>query len=278
MSAIVRALVITGFGINCEEEMAAAWSLAGAQPRIVHLNEVLSGQVELRDYQVLSLPGGFSFGDDLGSGKVLANKLRFAPLPSGRTLLEEIRGFLNAGGYIIGICNGFQALVKMGLLPDVGGRQEQELTLTTNKSGVFEDRWVHCKVRPGTHTPFLQGLDVIPLPVRHGEGRLLMRDPKLRARVEAWGLNCMSYCTPEGEPTSAYPANPNGSDLDCAALTDATGQILGMMPHPEAFLSLYNHPDWPVLRRKNRDISEDGAGLLIFRNLVEHLKRQGAQA
>jgi phosphoribosylformylglycinamidine (FGAM) synthase-like amidotransferase family enzyme len=278
MSVRVNALVITGFGINCEEEMAAAWRLAGATARIVHLNEVLSGAVDIHAFQVLSLPGGFSFGDDLGSGKVLANKIRFAPLPSGRTLLQEIRGFLDAGGFIIGICNGFQALVKMGLLPDVGGEQKQEVTLTTNKSGIFEDRWVHCKVRPGTHTPFLKGLDVIALPVRHGEGRLLLRDPVLRAYVIDGGLNCMSYCTPTGNPTSEYPANPNGADLDCAALTDTTGQVLGMMPHPEAFLSLYNHPDWPALRRRDREIDEAGTGLIIFRNLVEHLQGTGAQA
>jgi phosphoribosylformylglycinamidine synthase len=276
MSASIHALVITGFGINCEEEMAAAWRLAGAQARIVHLNEVLSGRVDVHEYQVISLPGGFSFGDDLGSGKVLANKIRFAPLPSGRTLLEEIRAFLAAGGYIIGICNGFQALVKMGLLPDIGGEQAQEVTLTTNKSGIFEDRWVHCKVRPDTHTPFLKGLDVIPLPVRHGEGRLLMPSDDIRARIVADGLDCMAYCTPDGEPTHSYPADPNGSDLGCAALTDRTGQVLGMMPHPEAFLSLYNHPDWPAMRRKNPHIDEDGAGLLIFRNLVAHLQGRGA--
>ncbi len=274
MSAVVNALVITGFGINCEEEMAAAWTLAGAVPRIVHLNEVLAGSVDIHAYQVLSLPGGFSFGDDLGSGKVLANKMRFAPLPSGKTLLQEIRAFLDAGGFIIGICNGFQALVKMGLLPDVGGEQTQEVTLTTNKSGIFEDRWVHCKVKADTHTPFLKGLDLIPLPVRHGEGRLLVRDPVLRAYIVDGGLNCLAYCDADGELTGEYPADPNGSDLHCAGLTDSTGQVLGMMPHPEAFLSLYNHPDWPALRRKDRDISEDGAGLLIFRNLVEHI--QGA--
>ena len=271
MTRLVRALVITGFGINCEEEMAAAWELAGARATIVHLNEVLAGAVSVHDFEVLSLPGGFSFGDDLGSGKVLANKIRFAPLPSGRPLLDEIRDFLAHGGFVIGICNGFQALVKTGLLPDVGGDQRQEVTLTTNKSGIFEDRWVHCRVRPDTHTPFLAGIDIIALPVRHGEGRLLVRDPVLRERVVERGLDCMAYCTPEGEPTGEYPANPNGSDLHCAALTDATGQVLGMMPHPEAFLSLYNHPDWPALRRRQPELSEEGAGLRIFRNLVEHL-------
>lgn len=272
MTRPVRALVITGFGINCEEEMAAAWELAGARATIVHLNEVLAGSVSIQDFEVLSLPGGFSFGDDLGSGKVLANKIRFAPLPSGRALLDEIRDFLGKGGFIIGICNGFQALVKAGLLPDIGAEQRQELTLTTNRSGIFEDRWVHCKVRPDTHTPFLRGLDLIALPVRHGEGRLLVRDPALRERIVEHGLDCMAYCTPEGELTGEYPANPNGSDLHCAALTDRSGQVLGMMPHPEAFLSIYNHPDWPALRRKHPEMPEEGAGLRIFRNLVDHLQ------
>ncbi len=268
----VRALVITGFGINCEEEMAAAWRLAGASATIVHLNEVLAGTVSIHDFHVISLPGGFSFGDDLGSGKVLANKIRFAPLPSGRTLLAEIRDFLDRGFFIIGICNGFQALVKMGLLPNVGGEQRQEVTLTTNKSGIFEDRWVHCRVRKPTSTPFLKGIDVIPLPVRHGEGRLLLRDPAVLAEVVKHGLNCMAYCTPEGDLTGEYPADPNGSDLHCAALCDRSGQVLGMMPHPEAFLSLYNHPDWPALRRFDPDLPEQGVGLRIFQNLVHHLQ------
>ncbi len=266
-----RALVLAGFGINCQEETAAAWNMAGAQARVVHMNDLLQGHVSLRDFQVFTLPGGFSFGDDLGSGKVLANKFRFQRMPSGGTLESELRFHVERGGYVLGICNGFQALVKMGLLPGLepGG---QQATLTHNLSGRFEDRWVHCKVDPATHSPFLRGLDMLHLPVRHAEGRLLLRDESTRRAVLEQHLCCMEYCDAGGVSTRTYPANPNGSQLNCAALCDPSGRILGMMPHPEAFLSLYNHPDWPSLKRANPHISQDGQGLVIFRNLVANLE------
>lgn len=266
----VRALVLTGFGINCEEEMAAAYRLAGAEATIVHLNDVFLEKVTIHDYDILNFPGGFSFGDDLGSGKVLANKLKYKSLSSGRSLMDEIHRFLAQGKYILGICNGFQALVKMGLLPNLDEKAEQEVTLTRNDSGRFEDRWVTCRVSRGTRTPFLKGLDLIDLPVRHGEGKLVIPEARMAAIVER-NLNCMSYVDDTGEPTGTYPANPNGSDLHCAGMVDTTGHILGMMPHPEAYLSLYNHPDWGGRRRRNPGISEDGEGLAIFRNIVSHI-------
>ncbi len=266
-----RALVLTGFGINCEEELAAAWRLAGANARIAHLNEVFLGRVLLDDFQVVNLPGGFSFGDDLGSGKALANKLRYKRLPDGRSLLQALRRHRDRGGYLLGICNGFQVLVKLGLLPDSQGLGEQEVTLTTNRSGRFEDRWVRCRVEPGTGTPFLRGQDLIELPVRHGEGRLLLRDDGVRQRILQGGLCCLRYCDAQGAPTCQYPLDPNGSDLHCAGLCDPSGRVLGMMPHPEAFLSLYNHPNWPALKRRDPGISEDGQGLTVFRSLVAEL-------
>jgi phosphoribosylformylglycinamidine synthase len=268
----VRALVISGLGINCEEEMAAAWRLAGAVPTTVHLNALLAGEVGLADFSVLSLPGGFSFGDDLGSGKVLANRLRFRPRPGGGTLLDEIRAFLAGGGYILGICNGFQALVKLGLLPGLDPGGVQQVSLTANASGRFEDRWVHCRVLDHNPSPFLRGIGVIALPVRHGEGRLVIRDPAVQAEIVARGLACMAYCTPEGELTDHYPDNPNGAALSCAALCDPSGQVLGMMPHPEAFLTRFHHPDWPRRARLDPAAGEEGQGQAIFRNLVAHLE------
>jgi phosphoribosylformylglycinamidine synthase len=271
----VRSLVLTGFGINCEEEMAAAYRLAGADAEVAHINQVFSGETRLGDYQIMNLPGGFSFGDDLGSGKVLANKLKYRRLASGWSFSEELQRFLDEGGYVLGVCNGFQALVKMGLLPNVSGRTEQEVSLARNDSGRFEDRWVRCKVTGATRSPFLAGLDSIELPVRHGEGKLVIGRAELREEILRQGLNCLTYCGEDGQPASGYPANPNGSELACAGLTDTTGQVLGIMPHPEGYLSTYNHPDWPARKRAGPGLGDEGAGLGLFRNIVARVEGRG---
>ena len=270
----VKALIITGFGINCEEEMAAAYRLAGAEASIVHLNDILVEGFSIHDFDILNFPGGFSFGDDIASGKVLANKILYKQLPSGNTFIEEMRKFLDAGKYILGICNGFQVLVKMGLLPDIGGDLTQEVTLTRNDSGKFEDRWCSCKVSSDSRSPFLKGIETIHVPVRHGEGKLIIKDENVRKHILDNSLNCLSYADANGNSTAEYPANPNGSELNCAGLTDISGQILGMMPHPEAFLSLYNHPNWGQLKRRNPKISEEGQGLKLFRNIVTHIEQK----
>jgi len=268
----VKALVITGFGINCEEEMAAAYKLVGAEAEIYHLNDIFNGITSIHDFDVLNFPGGFSFGDDLGSGKVLANKMKYKKMNSSKTLLEEINIFLNKGKFILGICNGFQFLVKMGLLPNTKGNFDQEVTLTRNNSAKYEDRWIYLKKNPNCKTPFLKDIDVIPCPVRHGEGKLIIKDKGIKTEILNQNMNALSYCDSKGKITSEYPLNPNGADLDCAALTDPSGQVLGMMPHPEAYLSLYNHPNWGQLKRQNPNISEDGYGLKIFMNIVKYIK------
>ncbi len=268
---MVHALILTGFGINCEEEFAAAYRLAGAEATIVHLNQVLHGQVSIHDFDILNFPGGFSFGDDLGSGVVLANKLRYRQNgPDGRTLLAEMKQFITDGKFVFGICNGFQVLVKLGLLPNLGGNVMPEVTLTHNASGRYEDRWVTLRVNPLSNTPFLQGIDTLEVPVRHGEGRLVIPDATTQAAIEAAGLNCLTYADSDGGATDVYPFNPNGAALNCAGLTDTTGQIFGLMPHPEAFLTAYNHPDW-ARRRRAGQTDEEGQGLKIFRNIVGHI-------
>jgi phosphoribosylformylglycinamidine synthase len=267
----VRALVLTGFGINCEEEMAAAYRLAGAEASIAHLNELFLERIRLQDFDILNFPGGFSFGDDLGSGKVLANKLRYKRLSSGKLFFDDLQSFLKDGKHVLGVCNGFQALVKMGLLPNIGGSFEQEVTLTRNDSGIFEDRWVGCATAPLRASPFLTGIGRIRLPVRHGEGKLVIRDDRIRKEIVSRGLNCLSYCDESGRPTQRYPDNPNGAELACAALSDASGQVLGIMPHPEAYLSFYNDPSWPQLRRSGQADGDAGEGLRIFQNIVRHV-------
>ncbi len=267
----VRSLVITGFGINCEEEMAAAYRLAGATSTIVHLNDILVQGFSIHDFDILNFPGGFSFGDDIASGKVLANKILYKKLTSGKRFIEEIRRFLDDGKYILGVCNGFQALVKMGLLPNISGELQQEVTLTKNNSGKFEDRWCYCTVSPNTHTPFLRGIDQIYLPVRHGEGKLMIKNDTFRQNILDKFLCCLRYSDASDKPTDDYPFNPNGSELNCAGLTDETGQIFGLMPHPEAFLSRYNHPNWGQITRQHPDIPDAGDGLTMFTNIVEHI-------
>lgn len=267
----VRSLVLTGFGINCEEELAAAYAMSNAIADIVHLNDILLQGFDIHAYDILNFPGGFSFGDDIASGRVLANKIRHKQLLSGKTLLDEIKLFLASGKYILGICNGFQVLVKLGLLPDIGGNTEQEVTLSRNHSGKYENRWCYVKVSKHVKTPFLKDLDVFSVPVRHGEGRLLIKNPEIQNLIVQQGLNCLSYCDPHGNLTEQYPLNPNGSALCCAGLTNATGQVFGMMPHPEAYLSLYNHPNWAQIKRQNPYISEEGEGLSLFKNIVRHI-------
>lgn len=268
---MVKALIITGFGINCQEEMVAAYELAGASAEQIHLQQLLLGNVSIHDYDILNLAGGFSFGDDLGAGKVLANKIQFQRLPSGKTLLQEITTFIAEGKHILGICNGFQVLVRLGLLPNTQLDGQQEVSLMTNDSTRFEARWVHCTVEQNHQSPFLKGITKIELPVRHAEGKLVIAKAEIQAQIIKDKLNVMSYSSSEGNSTNKYPENPNGAMLNCAALTDTTGQILGMMPHPEAFLSLYNHPNWRQLLRQNPDRSKVGEGLQIFKNIVDYL-------
>jgi len=270
----VKSLVVTGYGINCERELAAAYKLAGAEAKIVHLNDVFLGKVKITDYDILNFPGGFSFGDDLGSGKVLANKMKYKRMADGELFYNVILEFIAAGKFVLGICNGFQFLVKMGLLPNVGNEHAQEVTLTLNDSGKFEDRWVHCRTNPESVTPFMKGIDKIALPVRHGEGKLIIRDEQILKGIKAKNLNCLSYTDSGGNITAEYPLNPNGSDLDCAGLCDETGQVFGLMPHPEAFLSIYNHPDWGRMKRLHPEFTDEGEGLKIFKNIVQHIKER----
>jgi len=258
--SLVKALVITGFGINCEEELAAAYRLAGADATIVHLNDIISGSVNIHDYDIINFPGGFSFGDDIASGKVLANKIKYKKLANGSTLIDELILFIKQKKFIIGICNGFQVLTRLGLIPNISGDCTQEVTLTYNKTGHFIDDWCTLKVE-NPESPFFTGMDAFDVPIRHGEGRLIIRNERIRQIILEKKLNCLSFVE-----------NPNGSELDCAGLSDVTGQVLGMMPHPEAYLSLYNHPDWQSKKLAGRT-DEAGDGLRFFRNIVSFIER-----
>jgi len=255
----VRALVLTGFGINCEAETGNAFERAGATASLVHLNDIAADPAMLKQVHILAVPGGFSFGDDVASGRILANRLRYK-------LGDPIKAFVDDGKLVIGICNGFQVLVKMGILPLFEGEFVQETTLTHNDSSRFEDRWVYLKKDPATPCVWLEGIDTIETPIRHGEGKFIPKDDAVLARLKANGQVAVRYVTREGVPAGgAYPANPNGSVDDIAGICDPSGRVFGLMPHPEAFLDRTNHPRWT-----REELPEEGAGLQVFRNAVEY--------
>lgn len=253
----MKALILKGYGINCEKEMAHACSLAGFESVIIHTQSLFTENVDLNRFHLICFPGGFSFGDELGAGKVFANRIAYAKQTEGIHLKEKLEDFVESGKCILGICNGFQLLVKLGLLPG---------SLAHNDSGKFEDRWVYHRV-PQSNCIFTKGLTQLFLPIRHGEGKYL---PSTVYKI------ALQYAIPTGEATMDYPANPNGSAEAVAAITDTTGRILGMMAHPEAALYFKNDPRW--LREKERrqrrgqPIPEFADGFAIFHNAFTYLK------
>ncbi len=267
----VKALVVTGNGTNCEMEMAHACSLAGAdEVEIIHIYKLLTGQKKLCDYHFLNLPGGFLDGDDLGSAKANAARLRYARTPQGHSLYEDICDFIDAGKLILGICNGFQLLVKLGLIPSLAGDHAQETTLTFNDSGKFEDRWAYLKVNGKSPCVFTRGLEKLYLPVRHGEGKFVVRDEAVLAGLKKNNLIAVQYCDPDYAcPTMDYPLNPNGSVESIAGICDMTGRVFGMMPHAEAYLHYTNHPRWT-----REPLPEEGMGVAFFRNAVEYIRKE----
>lgn len=251
----LRALVLSGFGFNSEAESKFVVEKAGGKADIVHINNVIAQPPLLQNYNLLYIPGGFSFGDDLGSGKVVANKLKYKV---GDHLLD----FIRAGKLVLGVCNGFQVLAKLGLLPVPDFIQR--MTITTNASGRFEDRWVYLKTNPSTPCIFTRGISHFMLPVRHGEGRVLPASEEELQRIIQNNLFAAQYVDEKGL-LSGYPYNPNGSAFNIAALCDATGRVTGIMPHPEAFHSIENNPLWTAGHIKQAQ------GVQLFKNAINHL-------
>ena len=241
-----RVLVITGYGTNCERETAYAARIAGADAvTIAHFADLVQESVRINDFNFLIFPGGFLDGDHLGGAQAAASRYTYSSTRSGRILLHELQALIDRGGLILGICNGFQLLVKLGLLPAwPAGTRQRQVSLSFNDSARFEDRWVHILCNPRCSSVFLTGLDRLYLPVRHGEGKLIARDDEVLAGLEQDSLIALQYSDAAGRPTQAYPDNPNGSPLAIAGLSDPSGRILGLMPHPEAYNHLTNHPGW----------------------------------
>jgi phosphoribosylformylglycinamidine synthase I len=271
----VKAIVITGNGTNCEMEMAHACRLAGAdQVDIVHISQLLYRDKKLDDYHFLNLPGGFLDGDDLGSAKAGANRILHAAIRMDRseaqeTLHDQFRRFIGAGKLILGVCNGFQLLVKLGTLPGFDGDYfRQTVTLTFNDSGRFEDRWVYLKTNAASPCIFTRGVKALYLPVRHGEGKFIAKDRAALKRLHRDRHVVVQYSAEDCRTaTMAYPDNPNGAVDAIAGICDETGRIFGLMPHPEAYLHYTNHPRWT--REK---LPEEGMGLALFKNAVKFIR------
>ncbi|HAW60426.1 MAG TPA: phosphoribosylformylglycinamidine synthase I [Actinobacteria bacterium] len=258
-----RVCVLLAAGINRDYDAAYAFELAGAEAERVHVNELADRGKSLADYHILMLGGGFSFGDDIASGKVLANKLKYK-------LRDQIQRFIQDGKLVLGICNGFQVMVKFGLLPGFDGDYEsQKVTLTFNDSGQFEDRWVYLKVNPDSRCIFTQGIDsLLYAPVCHGEGKFVPGGEEVLSRLHGDGQVVVQYVDEKGNPGD-YPVNPNGSVDHIAGICDETGRLFGMMPHPEDFVRMTHHPRWT-----RESLPEEGAGLAIFRNALKYVQRE----
>lgn len=273
----VKALVPTGYGLNCDYETDFILKLAGAESHRVHINDVIQaekngGGTRLGTYHILVLGGGFSWADDHGAGVVLASKLRF-------NLGKEIERFIGQGKLIIGICNGFQTLVNLGLLPALDGNdRKRRIAITYNDSGNFIDAWVHLKVNPDTPCIFTRGIDSIDLPVRHGEGKFYAQGDDLD-RLMQNNQVVIQYADEKGDPADGHwPQNPNGSLRDIAGICDPTGRVFGLMPHPEGFNHPTNHPNWSWrkeqrIRGGENPLDPEGAGVKIFRNAVDYVSR-----
>ncbi len=271
MGKKVKAIVITGYGTNCEMEMAHACKLGGAeQVDIVHMSELLHGEYSFDDYHLLNLPGGFLDGDDLGAGQAGAHRIKYATVKgTGEKIHDQLLRFINDGKLVIGVCNGFQLMVKMGLLPGFAGNFNNRIvSLTYNDSSRFEDRWTNLLVNENSPCVFTRNLQNLYYPVRHGEGKFVTKDEATLKNIQDNNLVVLRYAHPQSlEPTMEHPYNPNGSPDAIAAICDPTGRLFGLMPHPEAFLHRTNHPRWT-----REDLPDEGQGVALFRNGIEFIR------
>src|SRR3989338_3727200 len=260
-------LVISGYGINCEAETAHAFERAGARPSIVHINDIISGKSRIGEFDIIVFPGGFSYGDDTGSGSAFANKIR-------NNVWDDVKDFISSDKLILGICNGFQIMVSLGLFgPQYGVRN---CALLANSQNRYECRWVHIKHRD-SRCVFTQGMDRSHVPVAHGEGRFYCDAETLKS-LESNRQIVFTYCDADGNDASGFPDNPNGALANIAGICDKSGRLFGMMPHPERGLYSCNEPEFQwkkeIARRNGlivRELIE--SNFMIFKNAVDFVGR-----
>jgi phosphoribosylformylglycinamidine synthase len=255
----VTAIVLRAAGINCDMETEYALEMAGAEAQRVHINRIIEDKSALEKCQILVFPGGFSYGDDVAAGKILANQVV-------HHLYEPIQKFIEAGKLVLGICNGFQVLVKAGILPGNGQTVQQDtVTITYNDSNKYEDRWVYLATQTDKCI-FIEPDRQIYLPIAHAEGKIVTKDEAALETLKSGGYVAFKYVDENGEE-GPYPVNPNGSVDSIAGLTDTTGRILGLMPHPERHVRPTQHPHWTRLKGRT-----DGDGMTIFNNAVKYIQ------
>jgi len=255
--ATPRVLVLRAPGTNCDFETAHAFERAGAETQRIHINRILENPDLTKDFQILCIPGGFSYGDDVAAGRILANQMR-------NHLADMMQVFKASDKLLLGICNGFQVLIKSGILLDDNENGDPPATLCWNDHGRYEDRWVHLKTT-SDKCVFLRGLEQIYLPIAHAEGRFVMDGEQVAASLASNGQLALAYTTPAGEDATGFPDNPNGAELNVAGVCDTSGRVFGLMPHPERFIDGTQHPRWT-----REGLQDEGDGMTIFRNAVEY--------
>lgn len=268
----LKAIVLTGYGINCDYETEFALQQAGFEAKRVHVNDLIEGKEKLESYALFAFPGGFSFGDDLGAGKALSNKILHSPLK------EALLDFVQEKKLVVGICNGFQIITKLGLLPALNRKYfEQTVSLSFNDSGRFEDRWVKMKVNAKSKCVFTKGIDFLELPVRHGEGKFVPLNQQVLEEINEKNLVVVQYTDSALNATQKYPLNPNGSIEAIAGICNEAGTVFGLMPHPEAHLFFENHPKWTrikeELKRAGKKPPSKGHGMKVFENAFQYAQK-----
>ena len=253
-----RVMVLRAPGTNCDQETAFAFEQAGGTADVLHVNRLLENPRLAREYQILCVPGGFSYGDDVAAGRILGNLFQ-------HHLKDAMTEFKAAGKLILGICNGFQVLIKSGVLL-ADDEQGTPATLCLNDTGRYEDRWVHLAA-DGDKCVFLRGVDQLELPVAHAEGKFVARNEGELARLASAGQLVLRYVNPSGAEDVPFPHNPNGSQANVAGICDETGRVLGLMPHPERNIDPTHHPQWT--RRRS---TAPGDGLKLFQNAVGYFQ------
>jgi phosphoribosylformylglycinamidine synthase len=262
----VKVIVLRTAGTNCDQETGHAFEKLGAEVDFVHINRLVNKEVKLSDYHILAIAGGFSYGDDISAGKVLANELKFK-------LKDDLSKFVESGKLVVGICNGFQVLIKTGLLPGIDGITDkmQYATLSLNKSDKFECRWVHLK-KVNNQSPFLKYVPaIINIPSAHAEGNFIPMDDAILKKIEDNGLVAFRYCDQNGDRVE-YPLNPNGSINAIAGICNKKGNVLGMMPHPERAFYVWQTEDWTE-NKKDISANEFSDGYYFFKGAVEYIEQ-----
>ncbi len=262
-----KVLILTGYGINCEEETKFAFDYAGGEAAVIHINDIISNPSLLNDFQIFTFPGGFSYGDDTGSGKALANKIRYS-------LKEEFLRFIERDVLILGICNGFQVMVNMGLVPGYDMLGNAQVDLTYNSSNIYQCRWVNLLFNTNSPCVFTKGITNMHIPVAHGEGNFFCDQNVLKKLIDNNQI-AARYSNPNGGLANReFPYNPNGSLYDIASICSENGRFMGMMPHPERNILFTQQDDWTLLKEQylyeGKDIPQESEGIKIFQNAINY--------